>query len=92
MGTKEPTITVINTLFSMKQEYKAGELIRITSRNTKLQPHVKLGDIYAVESTDTTGKGATVLVVHNAKMKYGTMRINSQRFGWEHVTMQQLKA
>ena len=77
----------------MKQQaYKAGELIRITSRNTKLQPHVKLGDIYAVESTDTTGTGATVLVVHNDKMKYGTMRINSQRFGWERVTMQQLMA
>lgn len=77
----------------MKQQaYKAGELIRITSRNTKLQPHVKLGDIYAVESTDITGKGAIVLVVHNDKMKYGTMRINSQRFGWERVTIQQLKA
>lgn len=77
----------------MKQQaYKAGELIRITSRNTKLQPYVKLGDIYAVESTDTTGTGATVLVVHNDKMKYGTMRINSQRFGWERVTMQQLMA
>lgn len=92
MGAKEPTITVTNTLFSMKQEYKAGELIRITSRNTKLQPHIKLGDIYSVESTDTTGKGATVLVVHNGKMKYGTMRINSQRFGWERVTLEQLKA
>lgn len=77
----------------MKQQaYKAGELIRITSRNTKLQPHVKLGYIYSVESTDTTGTGATVLVVHNDKMKYGTMRINSQRFGWERVTIQQLKA
>lgn len=93
MAAKEPTITVTNTLFNMKQQaYKAGELIRITSINTKLQPHVKLGDIYAVESTDTTGTGALVLVVHNAKMKYGTMRINSQRFGWERVTMQLLKA
>ena len=77
----------------MKQnDIKAGDYIRITSRNTKLQQHVKLGDIYNVLATDTTGKGATVLVVANKQMKYGEMRINNQRFGWERVTMQQLAA
>lgn len=77
----------------MKQnDIKAGDYIRITSRNTKLQQHVKLGDIYNVLATDTTGKGATVLVVANKQMKYGEMRINDQRFGWERVTMQQLAA
>ena len=77
----------------MKQnDIKAGDYIRITSRNTKLQQHVKLGDIYNVLATDTTGKGATVLVVANKQMKYGEMRINNQRFGWKRVTMQQLAA
>lgn len=76
----------------MYNKISSGDYIRITSRNTKQQPHVKLGDIYVVESMDTTGKGATVLVVHNDQMKYGTMRINSQRFGWERVTVQQLAA
>lgn len=77
----------------MKQnDIKAGDYIRITSRNTKLQQHVKLGDIYNVLATDTTGKGATVLVVANKQMKYGEMRINDQRFGWERVTIQQLAA
>lgn len=75
-----------------EQVIKAGDTIRITIRNTKLQPHVKLGDIYSVLSTDTTGKGATVLVVANKQMKYGEMRINSQRFGWERVTFDQLIA
>ena len=75
-----------------QNDIKAGDYIRITSRNTKLQQHVKLGDIYNVLATDTTGKGATVLVVANKQMKYGEMRINNQRFGWERVTMQQLAA
>lgn len=75
----------------MKQNVKAGDFIRITSRKTKHQPNVKLGDIYTVQNVDTSGKGLLTLVVHNKQMKYGTMRINIRRFGWERVTLEQLK-
>lgn len=74
----------------MKQAIKVGELIRITDRKTKLQPHVKVGDIYKVQAISATGTGATVLVIDNKKLKQGKMRINSQRFNWERITMQQL--
>lgn len=75
-----------------QQQIKAGDWVRITSRNTKQQPHVKEGDTYFVQELDTTGKGATVLVVANKEMKNGFMRINSERFGWEVVTPEQLVA
>lgn len=64
--------------------------VRITSRNTKLQPSVKVGSIYHVQAVEKTATGATVLVVDSKDTKRGTMRINDQRFGWEQVTVTQL--
>lgn len=75
----------------MKQEkIKAGDMVRITSRSTKLQQHVKLGETYTVQAVETAATGAIVLVVVNKQLKAGTMRINSQRFGWERVTFEQI--
>ncbi|MCM1221287.1 MAG: hypothetical protein NC548_43090 [Lachnospiraceae bacterium] len=64
--------------------------VRITSRNTKLQPNVKVGTVYHVQAVEETATGATVLVVESKDTKRGTMRINDQRFGWEQVTITQL--
>lgn len=75
----------------MKQpQIKAGQLVRITSRKTKLQPNVKQGEVYAVKAVESTPTGATVLVLHNTQAKSKTMRVNSDRFGWELVTFERL--
>lgn len=75
----------------MKQEIKAGDYVRITSRKTKQQQHVKLGAVYIVMEVGKTKSGASVLVVANKQMKEGKMRINSERFGWERITVEQLE-
>lgn len=76
----------------MKNDIKAGDYVRITSRKTKQQQYVKLGTVYIVLEVGNTKSGANVLVVANKQMKHGKMRINSERFGWERITVEQLKA
>lgn len=76
----------------MKNDIKAGDYVRITSRMTKQQQYVKLGTVYIVLEVGKTKSGANVLVLANKQMKGGKMRINSERFGWERITVEQLKA
>ena len=66
-------------------------LIRITARNTKLQPNVKVGNVYELTGTETTPTGIQVAVVYSSETKSKTMRINTQRFAWEQVTLAQLQ-
>lgn len=66
-------------------------LIRITARNTKLQPNVKVGNVYDLVGTETTPTGIQVAVVYSNETKSKTMRINAQRFAWEQVTLAQLQ-
>lgn len=76
----------------MKNDIKAGDYVRITSRKTKQQQYVKLGTVYIVLEVCKTKSGANVLVLANKQMKGGKMRINSERFSWERITVEQLKA
>lgn len=76
----------------MKNDIKAGDYVRITSRKTKQQQYVKLETVYIVLEVGKTKSGANVLVLANKQMKGGKMRINSERFGWERITVEQLKA
>ncbi len=76
----------------MKNDIKAGDYVRITSRKTKQQQYVKLERVYIVLEVGKTKSGANVLVLANKQMKGGKMRINSERFGWERITVEQLKA
>lgn len=64
-------------------------LIRITARNTKLQPNVKVGNVYDLVGTETTPTGIQVAVVYSNETKSKTMRINAQRFAWEQPAQPQ---
>ncbi len=75
----------------MKQVIKAGDLVRIISRKTKLQPNIKVGSVYQVAGTEKLpSTGATVLLLNNEKQAGKTMRVNNDRFDWERVDMKVL--
>ena len=75
--------------FSQRKDHNV--LIRITERNTKLQPNVKVGSVYELIGTETTPTGILVAVVYSTETKSKQMNINAQRFTWELVTLAQLQ-
>lgn len=77
----------------MNEKIKAGDLVRITERKTKLQPNVKVGSVYNVAGVEKLpSTGATVLVLHHDKQAGKTMRVNQDRFNWERVELKVLAA
>ena len=71
-----------------KNKVHKGEFITITARKVsdKVQPEIKVGGIYRVNSLDKLKDGTAVLVLDKDIKKGTTVRCNAQRFDWRVIS------
>ena len=76
-----------------KIEAKSGDFIEITERkiSEKIQPNIKVGQVYNINRVERLKSGATVLVVDSHDNDGKTYRCNAERFGWEVITPEQIQ-
>lgn len=72
---------------------KAGDFITITARRVsdKIQPELKVGGIYHVNSVGQLKNGKTVLILDKNPAKHLTVRCNAERFKWEVITPKEVQ-
>ena len=76
-----------------KNKVKVGEFVTITARKVsdKVQPEIKVGGIYRVNSLDKLKDGTAVLVLDRDIKKGTTVRCNAQRFEWRVISPEEIK-
>jgi hypothetical protein len=67
-----------------QNSYKKGDIIFLTGRKVseKVQPNVKVGMFYAVESAGLLKSGSISLLCHDYPQGKHSYRINAERFIW----------
>lgn len=76
-----------------KKTAKQGDFITITARKVsdKVQPEIKVGGIYHINSVSKLKNGATVLILDKDTNKGTTVRCNAERFEWQVITADEAK-